>query len=67
LINAVVYINKIIIKNTNLLSLTDNFLKEFIKIIVNNYINFLLNYNQIKLIKKSRNIIVIIIIYKFLY
>jgi len=67
LINLVVYINKIIIKNINLSSLINNFLKEFTKIIVDNYINFLSDYNQIRLIKKSRNIIVIIITYKLLY
>ncbi len=67
MINLVVYINKIIIKNINLSSLINNFLKEFTKIIVDNYINFLSDYNQIRLIKKSRNIIVIIITYKLLY
>ncbi len=45
LINIVIYINKIIIKNANLSSLVDDFLKKFIKMIVDSYINFLLDYN----------------------
>ena len=64
LINAAVYINKIIIKNTNLSPLINNFSEKFTKIIIDNYINFLSDYNQIKLIKKNRDIIIIIITYK---
>ncbi len=45
LINIVVYINKIIIKNTNLLSLINNFSKKFTEIVIDNYMNFLLDYN----------------------
>ncbi len=45
LINAAVYINKIIIKNTNLSPLINNFSEKFTKIIIDNYINFLSDYN----------------------
>ena len=49
--------NKIIIKNMNLLSNYEDFMKNFVDMIILSLLDFYADYDQIKLNKKSRNII----------
>ena len=57
IINIVININKITIQNANIFSNIEEFAKEFVKIIIALLIDFFLNYNQIRLVSKSRNLI----------
>ena len=47
--------NKIIIKNVNLLLNCENFTKNFANMIMSSLLNFYINYDQMKLNEKSRN------------
>ena len=47
--------NKIIIRNANLLSNCENFVKDFTSIIMSLLLDFYADYDQIKLNKESRN------------
>jgi hypothetical protein len=58
LINIVIKINKVILKDTNLPPLVDKFLEEFIGYIMALLINFFSRYNQLGLALKSRDITV---------
>ena len=51
--------NKIIIRNVNLLLNYEDFTKNFTDIIVSSLLDFYADYNQMKLNEKSRNIIVL--------
>ena len=51
-------INKVIIKDMNLLSNYEDFTKNFINIIILLLLNFYTNYNQMKLNEVSRNMTV---------
>jgi hypothetical protein len=51
MINAAMNMNKIIIRDVNLLSDVNEFFKEFIKIIMISFINLFSEYNQITLTK----------------
>ena len=50
--------NKIIIRNVNLLLNYEDFAENFVSIIVSSLLDFYADYNQIKLNKISKNIIV---------
>ena len=52
MINAVINVNEIIIRNVNLLFNVEEFSKEFVKIYVAFLINFFFEYNQMILIEK---------------
>ncbi len=60
MINAVMNINKIIIKNVNLLSDVNKFFKEFINMIIIFLIDLFSKYNQIMLIKIYQDLTVFI-------
>ncbi len=56
LINAVMYINKITIKDINISSNIEQFVKEFVGLQAVSLVNMQSEYNQIKLNKRSCNI-----------
>ena len=47
--------NKIIIRNTNLLLNYENFMKDFVSMIMSLLLDFYADYNQMKLNEKLRN------------
>ena len=61
LINSVTNINRVTIKDANLLSIIDEFSKEFAGRAIGSYLDFYFRYNQLLLIEKSRDLTVIII------
>ena len=56
LINIIMEINRVIIKNINLPPSINEFFEEFIKYIIVSLIDFFSSYDQIKLDEKSRNL-----------
>jgi len=56
LINAVMHINKVTIKDINISSNIEQFVKEFVDLQAVSLVNMQSEYNQIELDKKSRNI-----------
>ena len=59
-------INKIIVKDANLFSSINKFTKEFVEMIIILLIDFFFEYDQVRLIKKNRDIIVMQISIKLL-
>ena len=59
-------INKIIIRNANLSSNYENFAENFVSMIMLLLLNFYADYNQMKLNKVSKNMIVFQIFFKLL-
>jgi len=57
LVNVVMEINHVIVRDTNLPPSVDEFFKEFVEYIIVFLINFFSGYNQIKLDEKSRDLI----------
>ena len=55
LVNAVMNINQIIIRNANLFSIVDEFAEKFAKMTIISLINFFSEYDQIALNEKSRD------------
>jgi hypothetical protein len=58
LINTVIKINKVMLRDTNLPPLVDKFLEEFIEYMAALLIDFFSGYNQLGLALKSRDITV---------
>ena len=56
MINAAMNINEIIIRDVNLLSNVEEFLKEFARMCIAFLINFFFKYNQVILAEKSRDL-----------
>jgi len=56
LINAVMKINRVTIKDTNLPSAVDEFSKKFTDCAITSLINFFSGYDQVELDKKSRDL-----------
>jgi len=56
LINIVIKINEVILKDANLPLLVDKFLEEFIEYMAALFINFFSRYNQLGLALKSKDI-----------
>ena len=52
MINAIININEIIIRNINLLFNVEKFLKKFVNILITSLINFFSDYNQITFVEK---------------
>jgi hypothetical protein len=61
LINSAININRVIIKDINLPSISDKFTEEFARRVINSYFNFFSDYDQLKLNEKSKDLIAIII------
>ena len=59
MINAAMKMNEIIIRNVNLSSNVEEFLKEFVKMCVVFLIDIFFKYNQMILIEKSRDLIIL--------
>ena len=57
LINIIIKINRVIIRDVNLPPSVDEFFKEFVGCVIAFLIDFFSGYNQIKLDKKSRDLI----------
>ena len=56
LINTIMEINRVTIRNANLPPSVNEFSEKFTKYIITSLIDFFSDYNQIKLNKKSRNL-----------
>ena len=61
MINAIMNMNEMIIRDVNLLFNVEKFLKEFADMLIASLINFFSDYDQITFIKKYRNLTVFII------
>ncbi len=57
LINIIIEINRVIVRDINLPPSINEFFEEFIKYIIAFLIDFFSDYNQIKLNKKNKNLI----------
>ena len=66
LINSITYLNIIIRRDVNLLSLINEFIKEFTDCYIINLIDLYFNYNQILLYFKNKDLIVFFIPFKLL-
>jgi hypothetical protein len=58
LINIILKMNRIIIRDTNLFSAIDEFSEEFINCAIVSFMNLFFEYDQLSLIKKCRDMIV---------
>ena len=66
MINAIINMNKIIIRDVNLFFNVEKFLKKFTSMLIMSLINFFSDYNQITLVEKCRDLTVFMISFKFL-
>ena len=66
MINAIMNMNEMIIRDVNLSFNVEKFLKKFADILITSLINFFFNYNQITLAEKCRNLITFMISLKLL-
>ncbi len=57
LINIIIKINRVIVRDVNLPPSIDKFFEKFVEYVITSLIDFFSGYNQIKLDKKSRNLI----------
>lgn len=56
LVNTAIYINKVTIRDTNILLNTDEFVEEFSRIAIASLVNLFSSYNQIRLDARNRDI-----------
>ena len=66
MINAIMNINEIIIRDVNLFFNVEKFLKEFANMLITSLINFFSDYNQITFVKKYRDLTAFMISFEFL-
>ena len=66
MINIIMNINEIIIRDVNLSFNVEKFLKEFVNMLITSLIDFFSDYDQITLVEKCRNLITFIISFEFL-
>ena len=66
MINAIMNMNEIIIRNVNLLFNVEKFSKKFINMLIMSLIDFFSDYDQITLVKKCQNLIAFMISFEFL-
>ena len=66
MINAIMNMNEIIIRDINLSFNVEKFLKKFADMLITSLINFFFNYNQITFVEKYRNLTIFMISFKFL-
>ena len=66
MINAIMNINKMIIRDINLFFNIKKFLKKFVNMLITSLINFFFDYDQITFAEKCRNLITFMISFEFL-
>ena len=66
MINAIMNINEMIIRDVNLLFNVKKFLKEFTNMLITSLINFFFDYDQITLAEKCRNLTIFMILFELL-
>ena len=66
MINAIMNMNEMIIRDANLFFNVKNFLKKFVNMLITSLIDFFFNYDQMTLAEKCRNLIIFMILFKFL-
>ena len=66
MINAIMNINKMIIRDVNLLFNVEKFLKKFADMLITSLINFFSDYDQVTLAEKCRNLTIFMISFKLL-
>ena len=66
MINAIMNINEIIIRDVNLSFNVEKFSKEFVNMLITSFIDFFSDYDQITLAEKCRNLTTFMILFKLL-
>ena len=66
MINAIMNMNEMIIRDINLSFNIEKFLKEFADMLITSLINFFFDYDQVTFIEKCRNLTVFMISFKLL-
>ena len=66
MINAIININEMIIRDVNLSFNVENFSKKFANMLITSLINFFFDYNQITLVEKCRNLTTFMISFELL-
>ena len=66
MINAIINMNEIIIRDVNLSFNVEKFSKKFANMLITSLIDFFFNYDQITFIEKCRNLTIFMISFKFL-
>ena len=66
MINAIMNMNEMIIRDVNLLFNVKKFSKEFANMLIISLINFFFNYDQITLVKKCQDLITFMISFELL-
>ena len=66
MINAIMNMNKMIIRDVNLSFNVEKFLKEFANMLITSLINFFSDYDQITFVEKCQNLTTFMISFKFL-
>ena len=66
MINAIMNMNEMIIRDVNLSFNIKKFLKKFANMLITLLIDFFFDYNQITFVKKCRNLTIFMISFKFL-
>ena len=66
MINVIMNMNEMIIRDVNLSFNVEKFFKEFADMLITLLINFFFDYDQITFVKKCRNLTTFIISFKFL-
>ena len=56
MINAIMNMNEVIIRDVNLFFNVEEFLKKFVNMLITSLINFFFDYDQITLAEKCRNL-----------
>ena len=66
IINVIMNMNEMIIRDVNLSFNIKKFSKKFTNMLITSLIDFFFNYDQITLVKKCRNLTTFMILFKFL-
>ena len=66
MINAIMNINEVIIRDVNLSLNIEKFSKEFANMLITSLIDFFFDYDQMMLVEKCRNLTTFMIFLKFL-
>ena len=66
MINAIINMNEIIIRDVNLSFNVEKFLKKFANMLIMSLIDFFSDYDQITLVEKCRNLTIFMILFELL-
>ena len=66
MINAIMNMNEMIIRDVNLSFNVEKFLKKFANMLITSLIDFFSDYDQITFVEKCQNLTIFMILFKFL-